>query len=71
MAYPRTAIGIDIVVNDRLGDVPYALFVAEIEENTGDVDTYANHCVDIERIQLFVNTLLVEILKSDFIVLSP
>ena len=59
------------VVNDGLGDISDALFVAEIEKDTGDVDAYTDHCTDIERIQPFVNPFLVKILKSDFIVFSP
>ena len=71
VAHARAAVGIDIVVNDGLGDISDALLVAEIEKDTGDVDAYTDHCTDIERIQPFVNPFLVKILKSDFIVFSP
>ena len=47
------------------------LLVSKIEKNAGDVDTNANYCTDIEGIQLFVDTLLIKVLKSDFILLSP
>ena len=71
VAHARAAVGIDIVVNDGLGDISDALLVAEIEKDTGDVDAYTDHCTDIERIQPFVNPFLVKILESDFIVFSP
>ena len=40
------------------------LLVSKIEKNAGDVDTNANYCTDIEGIQLFVDTLLIKVLKS-------
>ena len=33
------------------------LFVAEIKENTGNVDTHANHCTDIKRIEFLMGYL--------------
>ena len=67
VAHSRAAVGIDIVVNDGLGDVSDALLVGN-RKDTGDVDAYTDHCTGIERIQPFRESLLVKILKSDFIV---
>lgn len=71
MADSRTTVGIDIVIHDGLGNISHSLFIAEIEEDTGNIDADANHRTDIKWIQLLMNTFLVEVLESNFVLLPP
>lgn len=71
IAYSGTPVRIYIIVRYRFGNVVYSLLISEIEEYTGDVYTYANNGTQIERVQTFMYSFLVKILKSDFVFLSP
>ena len=65
------AVRVDIVIGNRLGDISNSLLVAEIKENTGNIDSHANHCTCIKRIEFLMDTFLVEIAESYFVLLSP
>lgn len=64
------AVRVDIVIGNRLEIFP-PLLVAEIKENTGNIDSHANHCTYIKRIEFLMDTFLVEIAESYFVLLSP
>ena len=53
----RAAVWGDIVANDGFGDISIPLFVAEVEKDAGDIDADTDHDADIERIQLFHESL--------------
>ncbi len=65
------AVRVDIAIGNRLGDISNSLLVAEIKENTGNIDSHANHCTYIKRIEFLMDTFLVEIAESYFVLLSP
>ena len=71
VAHARAAVGIDIVINNRLGYVSHSLLIAEIKEDARNIDPYTDHHADIERIKFFVNPFLVEVAESDFIMFPP
>ena len=71
MADSCAAVGVDVIINNRLGDVSYPLLVAEVKKDTGNIDTDTDHGAHIERIQLLMNPFLVEVCESDFISFSP
>ena len=67
VAHARAAVGIDIVINNRLGYVSHSLLITEIKEDARNIDPYTDHHTGIERIKFFVNPFLVEVAESDFI----
>ena len=60
-----------VIISHFAGYIMYSYVIAEIEENAGDSDGYSKGEAKVQRTQPFFDSLLVEILKSNFALFIP
>ncbi len=60
-----------VIISHFAGYIMYSYVIAEIEENARDSDGYSKGEAEVQRTQPFFDSLLVEILKSNFALFIP